>query len=142
MTETKRRPSMPPSIRTAATLAAIACLALAGVALGQSDEGERADPPTESPGEFQFVRLAYSVNRFMNYGGRNQAWQTDYPDAEHHFLKGVDRLTTVDAAEQGVILVPLDADIYDYPWIYAVGTGISTPRKRRACATTCCAAAS
>ena len=74
-------------------------------------------------GEFEFVRLAYSPNRFAGAGGRRQAWETDYPDAEHHFLKGVNRLTTVDAAEQGQVLTPLDADIYDYPWIYAVEVG-------------------
>jgi hypothetical protein len=114
---------MPPKIRAATISLAAACLLLAATALGQSAGEQRAEPVAESPGEFQFVRLAYSVNRFMDYGGRNQAWQTDYPDAEHHFLKGIDRLTTVDAAEQGHILVPLDADIFDYPWIYAVEVG-------------------
>jgi hypothetical protein len=50
-------------------------------------------------------------------------WQVDWPDAEYHFLKGVDRLTRIEAAQQGHVLQPLDEDIYDYPWIYAVEVG-------------------
>jgi hypothetical protein len=80
----------------------------------------------EAPGEFQFVRLAYSGNRYAGGGGgwgRRQAWQTDYPDAEHHFAKGVDRLTRIEVAESGRILTPLDDELFDYPWIYAVEVG-------------------
>lgn len=55
--------------------------------------------------------------------GRRQAWQTDWPDAEHHFLKGVNRLTEVEAAVDGLILTPLDANLFDYPWLYAVEVG-------------------
>ena len=77
---------MPRLTRAAAILMTTACLALAGAALGQSDDEARAAAREETPGEFQFVRLAYSTNRFMNYGGRRQAWQTDHPDAEHHSI--------------------------------------------------------
>lgn len=82
----------------------------------------------ESQGEFQFVRLAYSSNRYGRssygggYGGR-QRWQTDWPDAEYHFSRGIDRLTRVAVAPQGRILTPLDEEIYDFPWIYAVEVG-------------------
>jgi hypothetical protein len=78
----------------------------------------------EAAGEFRFARLAYSSNRFSQMGrGRRQAWQTDWPDAEYHFLKGVQRLTEVEAAADGVILTPLDASLFDYPWLYAVEVG-------------------
>lgn len=98
---------------------AAAGLACGGIALGQSDD----DPQLRAaPGEFQFVRLAYSGNRYAG-SNRGQAWRTDWPDAEHHFLRGVNRLTTVEAADDGLIMIPLDADIYDYPWIYAVEVG-------------------
>jgi hypothetical protein len=77
-----------------------------------------------SAGEFQFVRLAYSSNSYSQWGrGGRQMWQTDWPDAEHHFLKGVDRLTRIATAESGRILTALDDDIFDYPWIYAVEVG-------------------
>lgn len=79
----------------------------------------------ESPGEFQFVRLAYSVNQYARRGGwgGRQVWQTDWPDAEQHFLKGVGRLTRVAAARDGRVLTPSDERIFDYPWIYAVEVG-------------------
>ena len=96
-----------------------AVLACAGAALGQSDDNLEI---AEAPGEFEFVRLAYNGNRYAR-SSRGQAWRTDWPDAEHHFLRGVNRLTTVAAAEEGLVMIPLDADIYDYPWIYAVEVG-------------------
>jgi len=82
-------------------------------------------PATEAPGEFQFARLMYSANRYgRGWGyGRRQMWQTDWPDAEQHFVRGVGRLTRVDAAELGHVLTALDDDIFDYPWIYAVEVG-------------------
>ena len=78
----------------------------------------------ESPGEFQFVRLAYASNGYRRGGwGGRQMWRTDWPDAEHHFVRGIDRLTRVATAEKGRILTPLDEEIFDYPWIYAVEVG-------------------
>lgn len=78
----------------------------------------------EAPGEFQFVRLAYSSNSYGRGGwGRRQMWQTDWPDAENHFSRGVNRLTRVSVAEKPRILTPLDEEIFDYPWIYAVEVG-------------------
>lgn len=80
----------------------------------------------EAPGEFQFVRLMYQANRYCSNGwgrGGYQAWQTDWPDAEHHFVKGVGRLTRVEAARDGHLIMPSADDIFDYPWIYAVEVG-------------------
>ena len=105
---------------------AVMLSALTATALGQPspDEPDARRPVREAPGEFQFVRLAYSANQYSRGGwGRRQMWQTDWPDAEHHFAKGVDRLTRVEVAESGRILTPLDEEIYDYPWIYAVEVG-------------------
>ena len=92
---------------------------------GQSREPQTATELREAPGEFQFVRLAYTGNRYASrYGyGRRQPWQTDWPDAEQHFLKGISRLTRVSAAVQPRILQPMDDDLYDFPWIYAVEVG-------------------
>jgi hypothetical protein len=118
------------------TLILGAVLVLAQVAGGQSIE----DKTTESErklnrpqGEFQFVRLAYSsnMNSRRGWGGRPM-WKTDWPDAEHHFLNGVDRLTRIATAETGRILTPLDDDIFDYPWIYAVEVGYWSLSNREA----------
>lgn len=94
------------------------------IALALVTNGAPAQPVT-SDGEFQFVRLAYSANRYAQ-GRRGEPWQTDWPDAEHHFLKGVNRLTTVDADSQGMVLTPLDREIFDHPWMYAVEVGYWT----------------
>jgi hypothetical protein len=109
-----------------ALISTVFVLTVAGTAAlaqsGPSPAPERA--VREAPGEFQFVRLAYSGNPYAGRSwGRRQAWQTDYPDAEHHFAKGVDRLTRIEVAETGRILTPLDDELFDYPWIYAVEVG-------------------
>ena len=117
---------MPGAARTLALIAAgLAAWFAAAAAVAQFSDSaaapeQRARP---APGEFEFVRLAYSSNRFAQSAGRRQAWETDWPEAEHHFLKGVGRLTKVDAAENGVILTPLDPKLFDYPWLYAVEVG-------------------
>lgn len=88
-----------------------------GQALAQSGPVER----DSLQGEFQFVRLAYSSH--AGVGGRRQMWQTDWPDAEHHFVNGVQRLTQIAAVPDGEVLTPDDEAIFDYPWIYAVEVG-------------------
>ena len=106
---------------------ALALSIAAAVAAGQASVEATPAPRVvrEAPAEFQFVRLAYSANRYGGGRGwgRRQMWQTDWPDAEHHFSRGVDRLTRIRVAEQGRILTPLDDEIFDYPWIYAVEVG-------------------
>jgi len=116
---------MPDIVRNSLSILLIVLLmAAAADVLGQSSEGVTPPSHGESPGEFQFVRLAYSTHqgRRSGFGGR-QMWQTDWPDAEHHFVKGIQRLTHIAAADNGQILVPLDDNIFDYPWIYAVEVG-------------------
>jgi hypothetical protein len=111
--------------RTAWSIVMIAVLIWFGLARSQERPLEHSDPRLlrEAPAEFQFVRLAYSSNNFGRGWGRRQMWQTDWPDAESHFVKGIDRLTRVSTAEKPRILTPLDEEIYDYPWIYAVEVG-------------------
>lgn len=106
-----------------------AALLAGAVVWAQAGPAAPAEPVSRrtAPGEFQFARLAYNANpygRNPGYGwGRRQMWQTDWPDAEHHFSKGVSRLTRIHAAAEGQILTALDEDIFDYPWIYAVEVG-------------------
>ncbi len=119
----KRRPQMPDFARKLLVTGCIAVAGAAGLAFAQGDFRTVTVDEREEPGEFQFVRLAYSGNRYAQAGYRGEAWRTDWPEAEHHFLKGINRLTTVDAADQGRVLIPLDSNIYDYPWIYAVEVG-------------------
>ena len=89
---------MPQSRRRASRLIAVALTIVTGAALGQSAPGSRPEAPVvrEAPGEFQFVRLAYSANQYGRgrgggWGRQRQMWQTDWPDAEEHFTRGVER---------------------------------------------------
>jgi hypothetical protein len=70
--------------------------------------------------EFFFTRLMYNGG---SRGGWRGGWATDYPEAETHFMQGVRRLTNIDAAEGGKVIRPLDDDIFENPWMYAVEVG-------------------
>ncbi len=116
---------MPDARKKALFLLTIVAAMAAGAALGQGDPlvAQRERINREAPGEFQFVRLAYSSNQYGRGWGRRQMWRTDMPDAEMHFGRGVDRLTRIDVAEQPRVLTALEDELYDYPWIYAVEVG-------------------
>jgi len=91
-------------------LSRIVCTAI--VLLGLCTASSRAE-------EFSFARLQYGVSVFDDW----PRWQADWPEAETHFTKGLDRLTLIDVASSGVVM-QLDSDsVFDYPWIYAVEVG-------------------
>jgi len=72
-----------------------------------------------APHEFSFARLVYEGAGWSDW----PRWQADWPEAETHFLAGLNRLTRLDSAREGV-LVNLESDeIFDYPWMYAVEVG-------------------
>ena len=78
--------------------------------------------PRAAKAEFTFTRLAYSDGGF-GFSRRGGGWRTDWPDAEHHFLQGLRRLSRVDAADEGTYVEPLDPALFDQPWIYGVEVG-------------------
>ena len=73
--------------------------------------------PTE---EFHFTRMYYN-----GFGGgwRGSSFDTDYPEAEEHFTRGVSRLTRVEIGDRARVLDVTDDSIFDYPWLYAVEVG-------------------
>jgi len=100
----------------AATAATLACM-LGSDTWSQSGGGVSID----SGAEWRFVRLAYS-----SVGARSGSrgnWLTDWPDAESHLIKGVQRLTRINTADEGQQLSIMDESLYDYPWVYAVEVG-------------------
>lgn len=110
------------------------CLAvtLAGGLLAQSDglrrwakyEHEMQNPAEDPPdaweaGEFAFGRLRYRSYR----GGYRARWGIDANKSDRQFIQGLRRLTRVDARSVEQI-VDVDSDeMYDWPWLYAVGAG-------------------
>lgn len=116
---------------------ALLCIALVGMAqrrrfFGGFGGGFRAEDEAPMPtkqAEFHFLRLEYTdlpeFRRgfgFVSRNGRGSGWWAqDWPDADNHFTKGVDRLTKIDIGDPRHL--PLTDDrIFDYPWIYATQT--------------------
>ncbi len=74
--------------------------------------------------EFQFVRYAYGSGGYMGGRGRGRGgWRTDWPEAEYHLTSGIARLTVIDTAYGGKFVDPMDEELFDYPWVYAVEVG-------------------
>ena len=73
--------------------------------------------------EFYFARVAFGVHGGRYGGGRDEPWLRDWPEAEHHFMQGVRRLTRIDAASVNRQVNLTDDAIFDYPVIYAVKVG-------------------
>ncbi len=72
---------------------------------------------TPSAHEFEFARLVYAS------GYEWPRWRADWPDAEYHFNGGLQRLTNIDVARDGVLVRLTDATLFDHPWLYVVEVG-------------------
>ncbi len=82
---------------------------------GQSSN--QASEPRVAP-EFTFIR-----GRYENYPGgmgrRGGWWDTDYPDAEQNFLRGVQRYTLVDTETQATRWLDLtDPTLFEHVFLY------------------------
>jgi hypothetical protein len=110
-----------------------AALALIAAAAWAQRRGFPQFPGAESDSEFHFpkdadfhfVRMEYTdlpqFRRgfgFVSRRGRaNGWWAQDWPDADNHFTRGIQRLTRIDIGEP-VHLALTDDQLFDYPWIY------------------------
>jgi hypothetical protein len=95
---------------------------------GGAGSSEAPESEFSANAEFHFLRMEYTdyMRRgFGNVSRRGRAsgwWAQDWPDADEHFTKGVQRLTRIDAGDpQHVSLT--DPKLFDYPWIYATQVG-------------------
>ena len=98
------------------------------VLLISSANGEPPMPVAEVnyDSEFKFTRMIYSSSKqgLYGYGYRGRGgWRADWPEAEYHFLEGLSRLTRVNASAEGHYLKLLDADLFDFPWLYVLEAG-------------------
>ena len=113
MRETEPGTRFMPPLRGAA-----AALLLVVAAHGQT--------PVEVPeAEFRFTRLQYGESGFDSgfRGFRGwRSWQVDFPEAEIHFRRAVERLTRVEFGEPGFVHLQ-DDTLFNYPWLYAVEVG-------------------
>lgn len=93
-------------------------------------EREMQDPADDPPDawedtEFAFARLRYRSDRDRSgFRGRTRSrWGIDANKSDRQFLAGVRRLTRIHtrSVEQ---IVDIDSDdLFDWPWLYAVGIG-------------------
>jgi len=119
-----------------AALAALLLAAAGGLAQrGGRFQPRAADDDFEAvaplrPAEYHFLRLEYTdlpqFHRRWGYSSRDGTgsgwWLVDWPAADNHFTKGVERLTRVDTGDPRHHRLT-DDQIFDYPWIYATQTG-------------------
>jgi hypothetical protein len=101
-----------------------------------ADQVPGPDTPFPEIREFFFTRVAYS-----GYGGgfgggwgrRRQAWATDYPDADRHFMTVLKRLTNLDGYDYENVVQLNDDALRRFPFIYALEVGymdLSEPEVR------------
>jgi hypothetical protein len=123
---TMQRPPMQLFLRAnhaVAVIAVTAAFAAFAASPAAAQTADRSTPGT-SEGEFSFARLAYADAFGLGFGrGFRGRWLTDYPEAETHLLQGLERLTRLALAPEGVFVDLSTDEIMNYPWIYAVEVG-------------------
>jgi hypothetical protein len=105
-------------------IAFVLLLFCTSVALAQgrwSREGELSTD-LNSYAEFAFTRIIFKSGYSTLPGPGNTAWR-DWPEADAHFIRGIQRLTSVDIEDRSIAILPTDDQIFDRPWIYAVEVG-------------------
>ena len=89
------------------------------VATAQWDPTLQTDGPNA---EFHFVRVEYRNLPWVRGGRGRPWWMQDWPAAETHFARGIERLTHISLGD-GVHLPLTDDRIFDFPWAYATQVG-------------------
>jgi hypothetical protein len=106
----------------------IAAAALAQRGRFQRDEDDEIAPRREA--EFHFIRVEYTdlpeYHRGWGWSSRDGTgsgwWLVDWPAADNHFTRGIERLTRIDTGDPRHLRLT-DPHLMDYPWIYATQTG-------------------
>ena len=81
----------------------------------RADKAE-ATPPQK---EFTFARLVFRGGSGWRFG----AWATDAPKADMTFIAGIKRLTNLDVRESHYYVPITSAELFNYPFLYAVEVG-------------------
>jgi len=83
------------------------------------------NPPLNSgpTNEFHLARLVFDVNAQHGWGPGRPWWRIDWPEAEFHFLNGLERYTVVDHSNDSVHIQLNDDALFDYPWLFVQQAG-------------------
>ena len=86
---------------------------------------DMAGADTDVSTDFTWVRGRYTnygggrSRRGGGFGGRGGWWDTDYPDAESNFLRGVQRYTNIDANSKSYDFLDLtDPRLFEHAFLY------------------------
>lgn len=83
---------------------------------------ESPDPAASAPAEFSLARMAYT-DRYSDHVLEQRPWAIDSPAAERHFLRGLRRLSVIDAKMAETYVHPNQPELFDYPFLYVVEAG-------------------
>jgi Domain of unknown function (DUF4159) len=89
---------------------------MSGVAGSQRHDPRVGDRPEA---EFHLARVIYRTNRRAGSHGYIQPmWAVDYPLADAHFLRTLERYTKVEVAEDSRHMELTDDRLFDYPYLW------------------------
>jgi hypothetical protein len=99
-----------------------------------ADGSQRHDPRVgdQPEAEFHLARVIYRTNRRAGSHGYFQPmWAVDYPLSDAHFLRTLERYTTIQVAEDSRHLALTDDRLFDYPylWLQQPAAGAWNPTK-------------
>jgi len=84
----------------------------------------RADDNQLAPeSELHIARLIFQTQPWSGRGPGRPWWAIDWPDAEAHFIGGINRYTNIDVAPDSRHLRLTDDAIFDYPWLFVQQVG-------------------
>ena len=88
-----------------------------------SHEGLADNAPGNPTHELHLARLVYQHGPQSTWGPGRAWWRIDWPEAEAHFLRAVDRYTLIDTAPDSVHVSLLNEEVFDHPWLLAQQPG-------------------
>jgi hypothetical protein len=81
-------------------------------------DGQRFPPENPSEkAEWTFARFHYDLGAEFGYY-QFQRWAADYPKADRQFVRGVKRLTLIDARSTEHVVDANSDELFNYPWLY------------------------
>ncbi|MGE0405229.1 MAG: DUF4159 domain-containing protein [Candidatus Korobacteraceae bacterium] len=87
-------------------------------------EREMQNPVDDPPDAWEETEFAFARLRFRASGYRwRPRWGTDANKSERQFIQGLRRLTRIHARSVEQIVDIDSDDIFDWPWLYAIGVG-------------------
>jgi len=102
------------------------CLApLLLIALSMPSSADVVNPPSTSgpDNELHIGRLVHQHGSHSSWGPGRPWWRIDWPEAEHHFIAGLNRYTVIDVADDSAHVSLMDDAVFDYPWLFAQQVG-------------------